>query len=67
MFVGNKDVAPNIRLGNKKNYPKYSEVTLIGVLANGIKTFLVSGKFLAMHHLVWAKVKVALILRYFSK
>jgi len=44
-------------LGNKKNYPKYSEITLSGVLANGIKTFLVIGKFHAIPHLIWAKVK----------
>jgi len=36
MFMGNKEVSHNISLGNNKNYPKYSEVTLIGV-----KTFLV--------------------------
>jgi len=39
MFVGNKDVSLNIPLGNKKNYPKYSEVILCGVLANGAKNF----------------------------
>jgi len=49
MFMGNRDVSPNIPLDNKKNYPKYSQVTLSGVLANGVKTFLVLGKF----HLVW--------------
>jgi len=55
-----KDVSPNIPLGNKKNYPKYSEVTLSGVLANGVKTFLVLGKFHAIPHLIWAKIKVVL-------
>jgi len=44
MFVGNKDVLPNIPLGNKKNYPKYSEVTLSGILSNGVKMFVVLGK-----------------------
>jgi len=39
MFVGNKDVSLNIPLSNKKNNPKYSEVTLSGVLVNGVKTF----------------------------
>jgi len=39
MFVDNKDASPYIPLGNKKNYPKYSEVTLHGVLANEVKTF----------------------------
>jgi len=39
MFVGNKDVSTNISLGNKKNYPKYSEVAVSGALANGVKCF----------------------------
>jgi len=39
MFVGNKDVSPNIPLGNKKNYPKYSEVSLSGVLQMGENIF----------------------------
>ena len=60
MFVGNKDVSPNIPLGNNKNYPKYSEVTLSGVLAIGVKTSLVLGNYHAISHLIWAKVKVAL-------
>jgi len=60
MFVGNKDVSLNIPLGNKKNYPKYSEVTLSGVLANRVKIFLVLGKFHAIPHLIWAKVRVTL-------
>jgi len=60
IFVGNKDVSPNSPLDNKKNYSKYSEVTLNGVLANGVKTFSVLGKFHAIPHLIWAKVKVAL-------
>jgi len=42
MFMGNKDVSPNIPSGNKKNHPKYSEVTLIGVLAHKVNTFLIS-------------------------
>jgi len=45
VFVGNKDVSPKIPLGKKKNYLKYSEVTLSGVLANGVKTLLVFSKF----------------------
>ena len=60
MFIGIKDVSPNIPLGNKKNYPKHSEVTLNGVLANGVKIFLVLGKFHAIPHLIWARVKAAL-------
>jgi len=47
MFVGNKDVSPNIPLGNK-NYPKCSEVAISGVLANRVKIFLVLGKFHAI-------------------
>jgi len=66
MFVGNKDVSPNIPLGNK-NYPKCSEVALSVVLANRVKTFLVLGKFHAIPHLIWAKVNVALDLGYFSE
>jgi len=58
MFVSNKDVSPNIPLGNK-NYPKYSEITLSGVLANVIKIFLVLGTFHAIPHLIWAKVIVS--------
>ena len=34
MFVGNKMYHPTY-LGNKKNYPKYSEVPLSGVLQMG--------------------------------
>jgi len=60
MFVGNKDVSPNIHLGNKKNYTKNFEVTLSGVLASGVKIFLGLGKFHAIPHLIWSKVKVAL-------
>jgi len=60
MFIGKKNASPNIPLGKKKNYPKNSEVTLNGVLANGVKTFLVLGTFHAMPHLIWAKVKAAL-------
>jgi len=37
MFVGNRDVSPNIPLVSKTNYPKYSEITLSGVRANGVK------------------------------
>jgi len=42
MFVDNKDGSTNIPLGNKKNYPKYSEVTPRGFLQMGWKWFWVS-------------------------
>jgi len=51
MFVGNKDVSPNIPLGNKKNYPKYSEVSLSGVLQMGWKHFWFW--LSSMQHLTW--------------
>jgi len=60
MFKSSKGVSPSIPLGNRKNCPKYSEITLSGVLANGVKTFLVLGKFHETPHLIWAKVRVVL-------
>jgi len=62
-------LSPSIPLGNKKNHTKHSEVTLSGVLANEVKTFLALGKFHAIPHLIWSKVKSALDFRvdYFSK
>ena len=60
MFVGNKDVSPNIPLGYKKAYPQILWSFPKWDSCNGVKTILVLGKFHAIPHLIWAKVKVAL-------